>query len=365
MERNELEKIIDEEYKNVRERWRHKHLQLMLVMSAVVIGLEFVMIFVITGNHMASSPTQRYLEKYFAAPVICYAVISLATVLLLHMEKLSAAAKNYAVSIGFAMICAVMCFMHDYFFAVYASGVIAIVLTVVYCDIRLTAVTSGFMILAETAIGVFGQWDPTVVRDSQYRIDVVIIIIILAVAFFGSLSIIKWENMRNGEVVTKQSEVEQLRDRILVDDLTGIYNRAGVRRFFDDAEPPVALVMMDIDHFKYVNDTWGHQTGDDILSGFGNILLAHADNARFDFRYGGDEFLLAFIDTTVDEASAKCEKLRVMFEESLPPEVRLAGISLSYGVAEYLKGMTPGEGIAHADHALYADKKRAETSQDM
>jgi len=365
MEKNELEKIIDEEYKNVRERWRHNHLRLMLAMSAVVIALEFVMIFVIMGNHMASIGTSLYTEKYFAAPVICYAVISLVTVLLLRMPSISAAAKNYTVSIGFAMICAVMCFMHDYFFAVYASGMIAIVMTIVYCDIKLTAVTSGFMILSETAIGIFGRWDTAVVRNTQYSIDVVIIIIILAAAFFASLAIIKWENIRNGEVVTKQTEVEQLKDKILIDELTGIYNRAGVRWFFDSAEPPVVLAMIDIDHFKYVNDTWGHQTGDEILVSFGNILLAHSDNARFDFRYGGDEFLLAFIDTTIDEASVKCNKFRSMFEESLPSEVRLAGISLSYGVAEYLKGMTPGEGISHADHALYADKKRDETNQDM
>ncbi|WP_242183544.1 sensor domain-containing diguanylate cyclase [Sphingomonas sp. CARO-RG-8B-R24-01] len=103
--------------------------------------------------------------------------------------------------------------------------------------------------------------------------------------------------------VTAQYEIERALERsALVDDLTGIANRAALNRFLNErfenrsTEDGLAVVLLDLDNFKRVNDTYGHQAGDQVLQRTADILARHADRIGFVARPGGDEFVLAITD---------------------------------------------------------------------
>ena len=145
-------------------------------------------------------------------------------------------------------------------------------------------------------------------------------------------------------------EKNELLDFARFDHLTGIYNR----RILDSVRRYSVVVMCDIDNFKNINDTYGHDKGDEILKQVAKTL---SKNIRFDdvvCRYGGDEFLIIF--TGCDEKvvvnriiEIKKELLRVI------PDLK---ISLSSGISSYKAGSTLKDTITEADIALYKSKEK-------
>ncbi len=158
---------------------------------------------------------------------------------------------------------------------------------------------------------------------------------------------------------------EQLREQANHDPLTGLYNR----RYLDNTLErelarckreglPLALIMIDIDHFKRVNDTYGHQAGDEVLKALGAMLVTLARAEDVACRYGGEEFLLLLPKMPLPAARERAEKLRTSFAAVTVPfgEFRLK-TSLSIGIAVY-----PGHGksadalVQCADRAMYRAK---------
>jgi diguanylate cyclase (GGDEF)-like protein len=162
---------------------------------------------------------------------------------------------------------------------------------------------------------------------------------------------------------------EQIKQMAITDPLTGCYNR----RFFDEIGrremqrhrrygKPLAVVFVDINRFKYLNDRFGHDMGDTVLRTLGGMLRRHVRQSDYVIRWGGDEFLL-LLTCTVAEAAGKAEELKAAFAverdaASLPTET-----GLSIGVAEVEStAETLGNAIRLADSEMYRDKlvERAE-----
>jgi diguanylate cyclase (GGDEF)-like protein len=152
-----------------------------------------------------------------------------------------------------------------------------------------------------------------------------------------------------------------------IDDLTGLSNH----RFLVDylgqqvalAErmaAPLAILMLDIDHFKRLNDTRGHSAGDDALVAFAGALTASVRRADLAARYGGEEFVVVMSNTRRDEAGMVAEKIRAAVAAAVVgrgADGEDVHITVSIGVAAYPDDTTSaGELIALADRALYAAK---------
>ena len=155
-----------------------------------------------------------------------------------------------------------------------------------------------------------------------------------------------------------------LRELVISDSLTGCRNR----RFFDEIigrelqrhiryRTPMSLLFIDIDRFKAINDTLGHETGDRILRDVAGFLLRHIREADYVFRWGGDEFL-ALMTCTEEEALKRGTQLQADFSRSPQLADLPAGVGLSVGVV----GVPADTGdvlplIQTADERMYADKK--------
>jgi diguanylate cyclase (GGDEF)-like protein/hemerythrin-like metal-binding protein len=152
-----------------------------------------------------------------------------------------------------------------------------------------------------------------------------------------------------------------LEETAFSDPLTGAWNR----RYFGQTIPaelakcrryslPMSVLMMDIDHFKRVNDTFGHRAGDDVLREVAELMRKQARISDILIRWGGEEFLMLLPTTTEAGAMELAEKIRKACETN---EIHPVGtVTLSLGVAEYL-GEATEAWIKRADDALYAAKK--------
>jgi diguanylate cyclase (GGDEF)-like protein/PAS domain S-box-containing protein len=157
-----------------------------------------------------------------------------------------------------------------------------------------------------------------------------------------------------------------LRWQSIRDPLTGLFNRRYMEESLDRelrrgerGGQAVSVLMLDIDHFKRFNDTFGHQAGDALLRAIGEFLLKHTRGEDVACRYGGEEFVIVMSGSTVEDASTLAESLRESVRHMVVPYAGqvLAKVALSIGVAGFPSHGDTSEALLHAaDKALYRAK---------
>jgi diguanylate cyclase len=169
------------------------------------------------------------------------------------------------------------------------------------------------------------------------------------------------------EIVSLQRDLEDVRREALLDPLTKIYNRKafddGLFGAIADAQltgQPLCLMLIDIDHFKRFNDTWGHQTGDQVLRLVAMTVKSNIKGKDIAARYGGEEFGAILPDTDLEGALHLAENIRraIQAKELLKRSTneKLGRVTASFGVAILRPGDTASTFIDRADRCLYAAK---------
>jgi diguanylate cyclase (GGDEF)-like protein len=158
-----------------------------------------------------------------------------------------------------------------------------------------------------------------------------------------------------------QSEKEKYQKLSTLDALTKVLNRHGIEQFVESLRTsglPASVIVIDLDHFKRINDHRGHHVGDRVLQTLGEILRAHTRNTDGLGRWGGEEFVLVCPGATLAKAADLAEKLRHrILETNFIPEDPLA-ITASFGVAAASPGLSFEDAFRQADQALYLAKSR-------
>jgi len=167
-------------------------------------------------------------------------------------------------------------------------------------------------------------------------------------------------------VLEARTFMERLKEQSYIDQLTGLYNR----RFLDEILPKLAkqtlrrgsrlgILMIDIDHFKKINDTYGHDVGDIVLSKVAEIIKKSVRESDFVIRYGGEEFMVILIDVAKGKSKDVAEKIRKIIESSHIPVGNIdITPTVSIGVAEFPDDSEDiHQVIKFADIALYEAKR--------
>ncbi len=165
---------------------------------------------------------------------------------------------------------------------------------------------------------------------------------------------------------TTQAELALQREKALLDALTQLPNREAYnQRVYDEFlrwqryQRPLTLAVCDIDKFKLINDTYGHQVGDRVLQVFSKALLKRLRAVDFLGRFGGEEFVVLLPETSANDAFPMLDKIRSALA-SLPFSFKgqPVQITLSIGITEFASADTPDRVFARADSALYAAKNQ-------
>jgi diguanylate cyclase (GGDEF)-like protein/PAS domain S-box-containing protein len=165
-------------------------------------------------------------------------------------------------------------------------------------------------------------------------------------------------------VLALESAYRSARELSEKDALTGLANRRSLASFVAEqlalcrrSGRRFSLMMLDLDHFKRVNDTLGHAAGDQVLAAVATILLDSCREMDLAARYGGEEFTIVLPGATVDRATAIAERVRNLISERLfRPARGSLRLSVSIGVAESVPGDDWDSLISRADGALYVAK---------
>jgi diguanylate cyclase (GGDEF)-like protein len=157
-----------------------------------------------------------------------------------------------------------------------------------------------------------------------------------------------------------EKEKEKYQELSMVDQLTGLLNRHGLSSFFENeisrGNRPASLLLIDIDHFKTVNDTYGHSVGDIILRRIAEVISDHSRQLDKAGRWGGEEFLMLLPQTTLIDAVKLAERLRISIMTLEHPEAAQRPVTVSIGVAEVREDEAFSAAFDRADAALYKAK---------
>ncbi|RUO39892.1 GGDEF domain-containing protein [Aliidiomarina taiwanensis] len=165
------------------------------------------------------------------------------------------------------------------------------------------------------------------------------------------------------EISKLKAELQKSQKDAFYDALTGLYNR----RYLDseiaaiNTEKPTSLIIVDVDYFKKVNDSYGHQMGDRVLKAIAKRLQEKCKPNATPFRFGGEEFAILMHNATLAEAIHQAENIRLALEKisvvDRRTNRRITGVTASFGVAELKPGMRHSDLLEVADRQLYQAKR--------
>jgi diguanylate cyclase (GGDEF)-like protein len=161
--------------------------------------------------------------------------------------------------------------------------------------------------------------------------------------------------------------IEKLKELSITDGLTKLYNS---RHFYDQLKSeiyrssryhhPLSLLLMDIDHFKIYNDSYGHLEGDKVLIGTGRIIKSCLRKLDSAYLYGGDEFTVILPEATGEDAEMVAERIRIAIknERFYPEPQQGIAVTISIGTTEYSPGEDISSFVKRSDKAMYISKQK-------
>ncbi len=213
--------------------------------------------------------------------------------------------------------------------------------------------------------------DPVDLLDKAGVAAILAALLAISALVFWLMTSVAISESRGAELAQRNREAallrEKLQEQAMRDKLTGLYNRHYVEEWFGQElrraqrhGRPIAAIMLDIDHFKRFNDTFGHEAGDLVLRELAGVLGRSTRGSDVASRYGGEEFLVLLPECPFDAARSKAEQLR---EEIAKLELRyddqpLGPVTVSLGVAAFPDHAKESEELLRcADDALYLAKQ--------
>jgi diguanylate cyclase (GGDEF)-like protein len=162
-----------------------------------------------------------------------------------------------------------------------------------------------------------------------------------------------------------EQRCQSLVEKATLDPLTQVANRAEfdrVHEMFVNAHRqlsvPCSLTICDLDHFKRINDQFGHQAGDEVIKTLASLLRHSCRPGDFAARYGGEEFVMLCADSNANAAARRAEHLRIALGRAAIPQLKERRVTASFGVTEIQPGDTPATMLRRADRALLLAKER-------
>lgn len=227
--------------------------------------------------------------------------------------------------------------------------------------LRVIVPSIAVFVLLEVAIMAFlDLWAPELPSVGVAVLDALLLFCLASPIFFWL--IVKPFMVRLERLASELQTAKEVAEALSVTDvLTGLFNRLKLDRSFSEEltrchrfGEAFSVILVDLDHFKGVNDTYGHQAGDSVLVDIAAILKANTREVDTVGRWGGEEFLILCPRTDGTGAGLLAEKIRASIDSHTFPGA--GHCTASFGVAEYVSGDTAETLTAKADQALYRAK---------
>ena len=343
--------------KDVRRGLEH----IMLIMLFVCLALEVGL-----GIYFIKSDTLRQtVSEYFIHRVTIPCISNICLYLLVFFSnrtgKLNETAKNRVCTTAFIILAGELSIIHSYFIPIWMLSLFILMFAGIFHDAKFHKVQAALCLMFILVAGLSHIADYP--DQAGFSIECIIVaeVVGAAVCYLA----FRLERFSSSEFLINLEAAEGARrykTGYEFDSLTGVFSRAhleeSAREIFENvlSTSHSAVAMIDVDNFKKVNDTYGHENGDAVLRKLGEYLVRYNTRVSISGRYGGEEFVIIFRNADRTENTEELEWLRKIFEETEFPFVeRPITISIGYHFAAAAESWETALKIA--DDALYESKR--------
>lgn len=343
------------------EKWADLQLVICVLSSAVITAMEiYIFLLSLFAGEIPPADAVDHLTIFILWPTIILFLITSAGFAVKWCTRNIRIHAYVGAAAGVA-IALVAYVAHSRFAAMDMTFAVPLLVTVPYASVAVTTFTGILAIAAKGAADVFIlpslPYTHAFMGGFMLQTNLQISTAILLFIYVSCIVIIRVEKAKQTDIARHRRAQEMLFAMTMRDALTGVGNRltlsAAFRRLDAEGDRGV-FAMIDMDHFKDVNDTYGHQVGDRYIVAAAELLAA-TPGARA-FRFGGDEFCLLLPGVSARRAAETCGGILAAFGD-LPVCAEFRRTTLSFGLAAWRRGITLEEVLRRADEALYEAKR--------
>ncbi len=340
---------------------RAKIQRIVLVFIFVILTIEVGL-----GCYFHFSHTMRQtLSEYFIFRVVVPLVLNVLLYLTLYFvnksTKLSDVVRNRVCSSAVIFLCGEMSLCHSYYIQLWSVTLFGLIFAGVFHDASFQKVQSIFCYVCIVLAGICHIADYP--DQLAYSIECIIVSEVVAVAVTYLASVLERASAERYLLNIKANEgAEKYKMSYEYDALTGVYSRGRLDEVtkevfsWSNANTTVGIAMIDIDDFKKVNDTFGHDNGDVVLRQLGKLLARFNDKKSACGRFGGEEFLVVFYSSVAQRDIDDLNEVRELFQD-LKFDFMDKPITISIGYHTCSIGASFEESLKKADDALYESKR--------
>ena len=376
-------------------KWRNILIQKCLLIAGIITITEIIMYFFDDWAGLMFLSAPAYIMRFIIVPTVFNFSVVFMGYKIIYSPKYSDDVKNIVSCMAFFLICACVELTHYVFAPIFCATGVSIFVSIIFNSRKLTRMMM-YLSIVTLFLATFIASLELRKDDPQLILDAVVAFVITICSYIVARVLIQLETDRSNEMVANYISQKQLSEQVRRDTLTGLFNRKVLFEKLEqqisekiniqeqnglqnkessqykdtgkniefttdvDVEKNLYLVIIDIDNFKSINDTFGHAKGDIVLIYLGHILKKNTQKAGIAARFGGEEFAIIFQDAQYGEVMAKIEKIRKELAEhsfQLDNSEKVTHVTISIGVARYVPGQNMSQLFEEADQAMYQAKR--------
>lgn len=348
----------------INSKWQKSLLRLCWCGSAVVFVFELIVFLAYMRNNSLTTSVGRYLLMRLALPSGCNFLASIIAALVFHSNRFKVAQKNMYVSLCVCVLSASISICHNYFKFVLAAIGIPVMICAVFADRRILLATLHVCIAIFAASLVTLWFDDRRLPFIDYMATAVSAFFYLALVYVVAKSILSYQAEQINFVYSSSQRQAELLNELNIEPFTKLYNRAAMDeamhaylRSFNLGVSAPCMVLIDMDNFKQVNKDYGRQNGDAVLLRISGIIKENMGGIRKAFRYGGEEFVLLFVDETESQVRGVVESIRKTFYAEKFDFAPAGSFTFSAGMSFLQQGWDETTWFSAADNSMYSEKK--------
>lgn len=351
-----------EHFKDLYIKW-HKYLNdVVFLVACFVLLLEIIVSFLLYFffREMILIPVPYYILKYIVLPSSVNFLLAFFGKYIMNSNRFSETIKNYFSILILSSQMFFVVFIHNVFFFIISIFSIPIILTLIYSNKKMTNIITLISIIFMCISSIYSFH---ISQPKDYIIFVELLIAFVLLIWCNKITHLLMKNEKEKNNILKTSILKQIQLEELIkrDSLTGLFNISSFYKILNSSIEsnirPLSVAVIDIDDFKSVNDTWGHEKGNEVLIYLAVLLEYYCSNVGTVYRYGGEEFSIIFKNKTAEEAKVLIDTVKKSLYDysfSFMPHQK---ITFSCGIADYSgESLSAQDFIQKADNYMYQAK---------
>ena len=351
----------NKEYYAIIKNWQAGIMKVNLMLIIIMFLIEIIFMFILDATGEISVPVSSYIPRYVLRPTLVNVVVYVVMYLAYKSNDVRNSFRAMIPLVLLTVVLSNMLVVHYVFPAVYMVLIVPLFISTIYGSMKISR-TLFYILIPVYCVSIIQiVLTPYYILPDAFWYNVVIGFIGIPLAYLLVRNIVAYENEKEQLVYEQYETNQELQREALYDGLTGVLNHTGLFKVLEKKieeftpEKSLFLAVLDIDHFKLVNDDFGHEAGNIVLEKLGSMMNNYANEKVQVARYGGEEFCVVFSDMKDYEALRILKDMHKEFPSYKYPGIDRK-VTFSAGIAAYAEGLSANSFVEKADQALYLAK---------